>query len=84
MRSADPQDEAVAMSAFRERQPSDLEYLRHVETLAQAVSKAAYEERGASSFKIEDAETPLQRAIAELAFNLRTAHHAGDGCVDDQ
>jgi hypothetical protein len=28
-------------------------------------------------------QTPLQRAINELARNLRHVHYEGDGCVDE-
>jgi hypothetical protein len=70
------------VAAFRANRPSEEEYLRKVEGLAQAVSDAAYEERGIASFRVEEAETPLQRAIADLSCNLRTYHYEGDGCLD--
>jgi hypothetical protein len=70
------------MASFPARRRSEEEYLRHVESLAKAVSHAALEERGVASFRVEEAETPLQRAIAELSCNLRSYHYEGDGCVD--
>jgi hypothetical protein len=66
------------LAALRARQPSDDEYLRHVESLARAVGRAAYDEHGASSFRIEAAKTPLQRAIADLAVNLRPPGPPGE------
>lgn len=31
----------------------------------------------------DDDQTPLQRAINELARNLRQVHYEGDGCLDE-
>jgi hypothetical protein len=75
-------DEEI-VAAFAARRPSEDEYLRKVESLAKAVQHAAFEERGASVWRVEEAETPLQRTITELCLNLRSMHYEGDGCLDD-
>ncbi len=50
--------------------------------LAKAVCDEALEE-GWLTYLPEDYEhTPLQRAINELARNLRHVHYEGDGCLD--
>ena len=77
----DARDEEI-LAAFLARRPSEEEYLRRVESLARAVALAAYDERGASSFKVEEAKTPLELAVAELSRSLRSYHQEGDGCVD--
>lgn len=68
-----------------ERRPrmTDEEYYRKVEALANSVCDEADQE-GWLSYRIEEEteQTPLQRAINELARNLRHVHHEGDGCVD--
>ena len=57
-------------------------YLRRVELLAHRVCENAFAE-GSLSFQPDpDDATPLQRAINELARNLRHRHFDGDGCCD--
>lgn len=71
------------IASFLAGRPSEDEYLRHVESLAHAVSRAAFEEHGASIWCVEEAKTPLQLAITELCVNLRSVHYEGDGCLDE-
>jgi hypothetical protein len=60
----------------------DAEYVRRIERQAKAVVDAASYE-GWLTFRAEDEhQTPLQRAINELARNLRFKHFDGDGCLD--
>jgi hypothetical protein len=69
----------------QERPPrrSDEDYLNRVEELAKVVCDEASEE-GWLTYLPDDADqTPLQRAINELARNLRHVHYEGDGCVDE-
>ena len=71
------------MVAMAERL-TDLEYLREVEALAHAVCERAFQE-GWLAYTDEPADaSPLQRAINELARNLRHVHYKGDGCIEDE
>lgn len=64
------------------RQADEDTYLRRVEVLADRVCQEALSE-GWLTYLPEDADqTPLQRAINELARSLRRVHYEGDGCVD--
>lgn len=69
------------MTAARE---SDVDYLRRIERLAHEVTARALNE---AWFALGDdgqrAERPLERAINELATNLRMQHYEGDGCLHD-
>lgn len=69
------------MTAARE---DDIDYLRRIEQLAHEVTVRAMDEVW---FAFGDdgqcAERPLERAINELATNLRMEHHEGDGCLHD-
>lgn len=62
----------------------DIDYLRRIEQLAHEVTERAMDE---AWFAFGDdgqrAERPLERAINELATNLRMEHHEGDGCLHD-
>ena len=68
----------------RDRPPcvSDDDYLRKVEELANVVCDEALEERWLTYLPDDDDQTPLRRAINELARNLRRVHYEGDGCLD--
>jgi hypothetical protein len=57
---------------------SNLDYLRHVEQLANAVCDAAADE----DWYLETGGTALQDAINEPAKGLRHLHFEGDGCLD--
>ncbi len=61
---------------------SDEDYLKKVEELANVVCDEALEEGWLTYLPDDDDQTPLQRAINELARNLRHVHHEGDGCLD--
>ena len=63
---------------------SEIDYLRRVEQLAHAVvDEAADPSEGWLSLLPDAAEaTPLQRAVNDLARNLRMRHFDGDGCID--
>lgn len=61
--------------------PSEIEYLRRIEDLANAVCDRALDE-GVLRYLDDDDQTPLQQAINELARNLQHVHRAGDGCLD--
>lgn len=58
---------------------SELDYLRHVEQLANAVVDAAFDE----GWYLEAEETPLQTAVNELGKRLRHVHYEGDGCLEE-
>jgi hypothetical protein len=57
-------------------------YLRRVEVLAHAVCDRAMDEGWLSYRPDPDEATPLQRAVNELARNLRHHHSSTDGCCD--
>ncbi|MEU1196823.1 hypothetical protein ABZ446_11435 [Streptomyces sp. NPDC005813] len=62
---------------------SELDHLREVERLANAVTNAAAAE-GWLSFAPERQEaTSLQRAVNQLARGLRHYHFPGDRCLDE-
>lgn len=61
---------------------SDEDYLKKVEELANVVCDKALEEGWLTCLPDDDDHTPLQRAINELARNLRHVHYEGDGCLD--
>ena len=69
------------MTAGRERL-SDLDYLKAVKGFANAVVETALDEGWLSYLPDPDGATPLQRAVNELARNLRHVHYDGDGCLD--
>ena len=60
----------------------ELGYLRRVEVLAHAVGDRALDEGWLSFHPDPDEATPLQRAVNELARNLRNHHSSTDGCCD--
>lgn len=63
---------------------ADAEYLRSIERLAHEVVEEAAREGWLAFIKDREiGQTPLQRAINELARNLRMTHFEGDGCVSD-
>jgi hypothetical protein len=55
-------------------------YNERVESLAHAVCQEALEEGWLTYLPDDDGQTPLQRAVNELARTLRHHHHDGDGC----
>jgi hypothetical protein len=60
---------------------SEQDYLRQIELLARDVIGAALDE-GWLSYQPSPADaTALQRAVDELARNLRHQHFTGDGCL---
>lgn len=59
----------------------DAEYARRIERHAKAVVEEALGEGWLTYLPEDDGQTPLQRAINELARNLRYKHFDGDGCV---
>lgn len=67
--------------AERPTRLSDDDYLRQVETLAQLVADEALDE-GWLTYGDDTGQSPLQRAINELARSLRHQHGDGDGCLD--
>lgn len=62
---------------------TDDEYLRKVEVLAHDVCEEAAVEGWLSYEPDPPAASPIQRAVNELARNLRHVHYDGDGCLDD-
>jgi hypothetical protein len=62
---------------------TDEEYLRAVERLANDVVERAFEEGWLMFLPDDSDQTPLQRAINELARNLRHVHTDGDRCLDE-
>lgn len=69
------------MLVERPRRASEIDYLRKVEALADVVCDAAFEE-GWLAAPDDRPLTPLQRAIEDLAKNLRHVHYEGDGCLE--
>jgi hypothetical protein len=61
---------------------SEQEYLRQIELLAIDVVDHAQGEGWLSYQPDPDQATPLQRAVNELARQLRHQHFDGDGCLD--
>lgn len=61
----------------------DETYLRRVEELAGRVCEAALTEGWLMYLPDDSDQTPLQKAINELARNIRHVHYDGDGCMDD-
>lgn len=62
--------------------PTEAEYLRQVELLANDVANRALDECWLSFAPDPDDATPLQRAVNALARRLRDYHFEDDGCVD--
>lgn len=62
--------------------PTEAEYLRQVELLANDVANRALDEGWLSFAPDPDDATPLQRAVNALARELRHYHFEDDGCVD--
>ncbi|GAA2349410.1 hypothetical protein [Dactylosporangium salmoneum] len=62
---------------------SEQEYLRQIELLAIDVVDQARGEGWLSYQPDPDQATPLQRAVNELARQVRHHHFDGDGCLDD-
>lgn len=70
--------------SMRRDRESEADYLRRVEGLAHEVVEHALNEPWfAFGDDGQRAERPLERAINELATNLRMVHYEGDGCLDD-
>ena len=63
---------------------SDEDYLKKVKELANVVCDEALEEGWLTYLSHDDDQTPLQRAINELARNLRHVHYEGDGRLDQE
>jgi hypothetical protein len=57
-------------------------YLHRVESLAHEVVDCAANEGWLSYAPDPGGATQLQRAVNELARNLRHVHYDGDGCLD--
>lgn len=65
------------------RRPTEIEYLRLIETLAHEVVEQAAEEGWLEFGELgQQAPTALQRAVNALATELRFRHHPDDGCLD--
>ncbi|MFB6396189.1 hypothetical protein [Polymorphospora lycopeni] len=62
--------------------PTEAEYLRQIELLANGVVNRALDEGWLSFAPDPDDATPLHRAVNELARQLRHYHFEDDGCVD--
>ncbi len=62
---------------------SDEDYLKRVEGLANVVCDEGFEEGWLTYLPDDHDQRPLQRAINELARNLRHVHYEGDGCLDE-
>ncbi|MFG2167821.1 hypothetical protein [Micromonospora chersina] len=60
----------------------DAEYERRIERHPNAVVDAAFDEGWLTFLTEDEPQTPLQRAINELARNLRFKHFDGDGCFE--
>jgi hypothetical protein len=60
----------------------DEEYARRIERHAKRVVDAASDEGWLMYLAGDHDQTPLQRAVNELARNLRYKHYDGDGCVN--
>lgn len=62
----------------------DIAYLARIEALASVVVEEALGEGWLSYLPDPEDATPLQRAVNELARNLRHGHYEGDGCLGHQ
>ncbi|MGW4293830.1 hypothetical protein ACWEH1_12355 [Micromonospora chersina] len=60
----------------------DAEYERRIERHANRVVDAAFDEGWLTFLTEDEPQTSLQRAINELAGNLRFKHFDGDGCLE--
>lgn len=80
-----PSGAPCTVDEVQERPPrrSEEDYLKRVEELAKVVCDEASEEGWLTYLPDDDDQTPLQRAINELARNLRHVHYEGDGCLDE-
>jgi len=75
-------DDRKALDELLAKRPTEIEYLRSIEALAQKVCDTAYDTLGSVVHRPDEASTELERAIAELAVKLRVVHTEGDGCVE--
>ncbi len=66
----------------RPQRLSDVDYLRRIEALANAVCDRALDEGWLTYLPDDDDQSPLQQAVNELARNLRHVHDAADDCGD--
>jgi len=72
-------DREEAVKRFYAERPTELEYLKSIEELANAVVDAAYDEYGVDELLSDGpAKTPLQRSITRLARSLRIHLDADD------
>jgi hypothetical protein len=75
------------MGIFHGMEPQDrdseIDYLHRIERLAHTVVEEAARE-GLLVFGVagESSARPVERAINDLATELRFVHHDGDGCID--
>jgi hypothetical protein len=61
----------------------DIPYYQRIEALANQICDQAFVEGWLTCLPDDDTHTPLQRAVNELARNLRHVHYPEDGCLDD-
>jgi len=59
---------------------TDDDYRARVETLAHEVCRQALDEGWLTYLPDDEDQTPLQKAVNELARHLRHVHFDGDGC----
>lgn len=64
-----------------DRNEPDVEYLRRIEALCQVVVGRAFDEGWLTYLPEDEAQTPLQQAVNEVARHLRHVHYDGDGCL---
>lgn len=63
---------------------SEPEYLRHIEYLARELVNAAADEGWLTYGGQRTHLTPLQRAVTEIAHQIRHYHFDGGGCIDPE
>ncbi|WP_248966380.1 hypothetical protein [Sphaerisporangium perillae] len=79
--SLEPECETLGMVGADLSEP---EYLRHIEYLARELVYAAADEGWLTYGDQLTQLTPLQRAVTEIAHQIRHYHFDGDGCIDPE
>jgi hypothetical protein len=71
-----------AVENIASKQLDAISYLKKIETLAKNIITKALDENTFEVFLPDGDKTDLQKAISDLAQELRYTHYKNDGCVD--